>query len=201
MEEIIQKGAEALIIRNKDLLIKKRIRKSYRLEQLDEKIRKSRTKKEFNLLQKASKFIPIPKTVKFNEKTKEIEMQYIKGKRLSDSLDSLQNKTEICKLIGENIAKLHDQDIIHGDLTTSNMLLKNNNLYFIDFGLGFMSKRIEDKAVDLHLIKEALEAKHFNISKECFHAILEGYKISKYHIQVLQKLKKVESRGRYKQQY
>lgn len=201
MEEIIQKGAEALLIRNKDLLIKKRIRKSYRLEQLDEKIRKSRTKKEFNLLEKASKFIPIPKTLKFNEKTKEIEMQYVKGKRLSDSLDSLQNKTEICKLIGWNIAKLHDQDIIHGDLTTSNMLLKNNKLYFIDFGLGFISKRIEDKAVDLHLIKEALEAKHFNISKECFHAILEGYKLSKNHIQVLQKLKKVESRGRYKQQY
>ena len=200
-ESIIQQGAEAVIIFSNNNIIKRRLKKSYRLSIIDERIRKQRTKREFNLLKKASKLIPIPKIIKLNEKTKEIEMEFIKGKKLSESLDSFQNKVGICKTIGSQIAKLHDHDIIHGDLTTSNILLENSTIYFIDFGLGFTSKKAEDKAVDLHLIKEALESKHFNIAKPCFDAILEGYNSSKHYKQVMDRLKKVESRGRYKKQY
>ncbi len=200
-EKIIQRGAEAVLIKKEDFLIKRRLKKSYRFPELDEKIRKQRTKRESSLLQKASKLIPTPKIKRTDEKNKEIEMEFIEGKKLSEHLDLLPNKIEICNKIGQNLAKLHDHDIIHGDLTTSNMLLKDSDLYFIDFGLGFTSKRAEDKAVDLHLIKEALEAKHFSVSKECFQAILKGYKISKTHKEVIDRLKKVESRGRYKPQY
>jgi Kae1-associated kinase Bud32 len=76
---------------------------------------------------------------------------------------------------------------------------KENKVYFIDFGLGFESKKAEDKAVDLHLIKQALEAKHFNHFERFFQAVLEGYKSSKHHIATLARLKAVEKRGRYKQ--
>lgn len=200
-ERIIQRGAEAVLIKKDNLLIKRRLKKSYRFPELDERIRKQRTKREFNLLEKASKIIPIPKIFRMDEKAKEITMEFIDGQKLSESLDSIRNKLEISKQIGINLAKLHDHDIIHGDLTTSNMILKGSMLYFIDFGLGFTSKRAEDKAVDLHLIKEALEAKHFNIAKQCFEKILEGYSMSKNYSEVVQRLKKVESRGRYKLQY
>ncbi|MEM4259146.1 MAG: KEOPS complex kinase/ATPase Bud32 [Candidatus Pacearchaeota archaeon] len=161
-QKIIGTGAEAVLIHENGKLIKKRIKKSYRIDILDEKLRKQRTKKESKLLEKASKIISVPKLIKINEKTKEIEMQFLEGKKLSDYLDNLSNAEEICKAIGENIAKLHDANIIHGDLTTSNMILKDDKVYFIDFGLGFESKKIEDKAVDLHLIKQALEAKHLD---------------------------------------
>jgi len=228
MEKIIQQGAEAILIKKSPsvliakpfvkvlgdrdkiklqkydfmLCIKRRTKKSYRFPLLDEKIRKQRTKREFSLLQKASKLIPIPKIIKLDEKNKEIEMEFIEGKKLSEALDSLPNKKEICIQIGKQIALLHDSSIIHGDLTTSNIILssKDNLLYFIDFGLGFISSKIEDKAVDLHLIKQALEAKHFNFYKECFSAILEGYKLSKNSPLVLKRMEKVESRGRYKPQ-
>jgi len=201
-EKIIQQGAEAQIFLENNIIKKRRIKKSYRLSELDEKIRKQRTKREYNLLEKASRLIPIPKIIKVDERNKEIDMEFINGKKLSEYLESLNYK-EISKQIGENIAKLHDNNIVHGDLTTSNMLLsdKDNKLYFIDFGLGFTSHRIEDKAVDLHLIKEALEAKHFNIAEDCFNLILEGYKTSRNSVQVLQRLKKVEQRGRYKPKY
>ncbi len=201
MEKIIQQGAEAILIKKDNILIKRRLIKSYRLKELDEKIRKQRTRREFNLLQKAYKLIPTPMIKKLDENLKEIEMEFIEGKKLSEYLDLFLNKDEICRKIGENIAKLHDSDIIHGDLTTSNMLYKNDSVYFIDFGLGFTSKKIEDKAVDLHLIKESLEAKHFTNAKICFKAVLEGYKFSRNYKQVLDRLKKVESRGRYKPQY
>jgi len=193
-KKIIQQGAEAVIILDKNI-IKRRIKKSYRIPILDEKIRKSRTKSESKIIDKAALIIPVPKIVKSNLKEKEIEMEFLNGKKLSEHLDSLPNSKEICIKIGENIAKLHDAGIIHSDLTTSNMILMpQNKLYFIDFGLGYFS----EKAEDIHLIKQALEAKHFNSYKEFFSYVLKGYKISKNHEQVLKRLETVEKRGRYK---
>ena len=204
MQKQIARGAEAVIIQNKSKIIKDRIAKPYRLPILDEKLRKQRTKKESRLIEKASKIIPVPKLMKTDEKNKKIEMEFISGLKLSENLDSLPNSIEICKTIGNNIAKLHDAGIIHGDLTTSNMIYvkqPNNKVFFIDFGLGFESSKIEDKAVDLHLIKQALEAKHFNNYKKFFEAVKEGYKISKHAKETFKRLEKVEKRGRYKQTY
>jgi len=197
---IIATGAEAVLIQEDGKLIKKRIKKGYRLPVIDEKLRKQRTKKESKLLEKAGKLILTPKIIKTDEKNKEIDMEFIQGLKLSEHLDNLSNALEVCHKIGENIAHLHDAGIIHGDLTTSNMILsKDNSLYFIDFGLGFESTKIEDKAVDLHLIKQALEAKHFAHAEEFFKHILEGYKTSKYFKETIKRLEAVEKRGRYKQ--
>ena len=211
---LIAQAAEAKIFKEGNNIIKNRISKGYRHPDLDKKIIKQRTKRESNLLEKAHKLIdsPKPKVIDFNK----IEMPFIDGKKLSENLENLDYK-EICKIIGHNIAKLHDQDIIHGDLTTSNMIyvesnnkttansanysksstINKNQVIFIDFGLGFISSRIEDKAVDLHLIKQALEAKHFSIHKECEKIILDNYN-SKDRDKILEQLKKVELRGRNK---
>ncbi len=204
MGKIIAKGAEAIISLKKNTILKKRIKKSYRINELDEKLRRIRTKKEIKLLEKSSNLIPVPKIIKSN--SKEIELEYIKGKKLADYLNTSKDKSKISKLIGENLAKLHDNHIIHGDLTTSNMIYVNkkklNKLYFIDFGLGFESSRSEDKATDLHVLKEALEAKHYQHANQIWKTILNSYK--KFSInanQTLKQLDKVESRGRYKAQY
>ena len=228
-EKILQQGAEAKIIldESRDIVIKDRIKKSYRIQELDEKIRKQRTKAEKKLLEKASKIINAPNPFPLKEFNK-IEMPFIHGEKLSESLDSfpLEKQKEICRDVGEEIAKLHKEDIIHGDLTTSNMILVNDNIsasqdglndnkvnlelkrgdinfpnfkiFFIDFGLGYISKKIEDKAVDLHLLKQALEAKHFKNWKILFDEILKGYNNYEESDKVLERLKAVEKRGRYK---
>ncbi|MEK6945924.1 MAG: KEOPS complex kinase/ATPase Bud32 [Nanoarchaeota archaeon] len=200
MTKIIQQGAEAKIILSNNFIIKNRVKKSYRLKELDDSIRKRRTKAETKLLEKASKIINSPKPIE-SEKENQIIMPLIEGKKLSEHLDELNNRLEVCKKIGESIAKLHDENIIHGDLTTSNMILQENKVFFIDFGLGFISHKIEDKAVDLHLLKQALEAKHFKHWQELWKAVEKGYSISKNSKAVLSQLKKVESRGRYKEKY
>jgi Kae1-associated kinase Bud32 len=202
-KKFLLQGAEALITLDSSLhqITKTRQKKSYRLQTLDNKIRKSRTKSESKLLEKSAQIIPIPKLINTNEKSFSLTMEHIKGKKLSDSLSSLDYK-KISQLIGKQLAKLHNADIIHGDLTTSNMILsdKDSQLYFIDFGLGFVSSKAEDKAVDLHLIKQALKAKHFKISQICFEQILKTYKkTSNNSGKILSRLEKVESRGRYKQ--
>ena len=102
------------------------------------------------------------------------------------------------KEFGRQISILHNHDIIHGDLTTSNVILHQDKVYLIDFGLSFYSTKIEDRAVDMHLLYQALEAKHYITFKEDFVAILDGYKFSKNYKMVLDRLKVVEQRGRYK---
>jgi TP53 regulating kinase-like protein len=199
-QKLIQQGAEAKIILDNDKIIKHRIPKSYRLKELDEKIRKRRTKSEGKLLKKASEIISIPKILNVSEKEKTIEMEFIDGLKLSSTLDDFDfsKQKEICKSIGESVAKIHDNEIIHGDLTTSNMIFKNGEIFFIDFGLGYISSKLEDKAVDLHVLKQALEAKHFKNWKALFEQVQKGYNLSKESEKVFERLKAVEKRGRYK---
>ena len=193
--KIIAQGAEAKIILKNDFIIKDRIKKSYRLPELDKKIRRSRTKAEAKLLTKASNIIPSAKPF-FIPAFNKIKMPYIDGVKLSNELNNfeLKKQKEILKQIGKSVSELHKADLIHGDLTTSNMLYKNGEIYFIDFGLGFHSNKIEDKAVDIHVLKQALEAKHFQNWEKLFSAFKQAYK----NKQVLERLKKVEKRGRYK---
>jgi|SRR3989338_2127534 len=201
MDKVIARGAEAILYMRGKHLIKERVRKGYRIFELDEKLRKIRSRKEAKLLDKAVKIISVPNLIEMDERGKLIEMEFIKGKKLSEHLDKLGDSAEVCRKIGQGIAKLHDAGIIHGDLTTSNMILKRGEVYFIDFGLGFESSSIEDKAVDLHLIRQALEARHFKHFDKYFQAVLEGYKLSKNWNETMKRLEKVEKRGRYKQAY
>lgn len=209
-EKIIAQGAEAILIRKDDLLLKRRIKKSYRHPSLDFMLRASRTRYEARILEKASRLINVPRikaidgmTSKPLEPETEIEMEFIDGRLLSEHLDKLNRRyaLKVCNIIGRQIAALHDADIIHGDLTTSNMILKQeknqDKVYFIDFGLAFHSARLEDKAVDLHLLRQALESRHFKRAKALFEAVLAGY-ASKNAQKVIERLKKVEARGRYK---
>ena len=128
--KLIQQGAEAKIFLDEknNLIIKDRISKSYRIPELDKKIIKQRTKAETKLLTKANQIINSPLPEKSREENK-IIMPYIEGEKLSTSLNDfpLEKQKQILKKVGESIAKLHKEDIIHGDLTTSNMILVNNN--------------------------------------------------------------------------
>ena len=197
--KLIAQGAEAKIFLNKNIINKQRTIKGYRHQILDDKIRKSRTKKEAKLLTKSLIQAEINTPKVLNQDKFNIEIEFIPGDKLSETLNTYNEKKQfkLMQNLGKQVASLHQQNIIHGDLTTSNTILKKEDLFIIDFGLGFISARLEDKAVDLHLIKQALEAKHFQNHEKLFKSFLKGYK---YHEtkQVLEQLKKVESRGRYK---
>ncbi|MFW6014758.1 MAG: KEOPS complex kinase/ATPase Bud32 [Candidatus Nanoarchaeia archaeon] len=188
--KIISKGAEAVIYSN-GTVIKKRIKKGYRHPEIDFELRKTRTTREANMLKKID--IPAPKLISVDKKEMTIEMDKLTGKKLSTCLEKMDYKN-ISKEIGEKVAKLHKKNIIHGDLTTSNMIF-SDKLYFIDFGLAFTSTKDEDKAVDLHLLKQALSSRHSTISDECFEEIKKNYA----NETVLKRLKEVEKRGRHKQ--
>ncbi|MEO2154690.1 MAG: KEOPS complex kinase/ATPase Bud32 [Nanoarchaeota archaeon] len=183
------RGAEAIIIEKDDKVIKKRVRKPYRNEKFDELLRKKRTKREAKILKKLRGVVNVPKI--FEVKDDQIIMEKVNGSLLKDL--RVENKEFWLKL-GEEISKIHNKGIIHGDLTTKNIIVQDNKIYFIDFGLSFFSDKIEDKAMDLIVLKDILELEN---RKEKFNWIIEGYKSDK-KAEIIKKIEKIEKRGRYK---
>lgn len=195
--KLIAQGAESKLFLEKSRVIKDRFRKTYRIKEIDDKLKKARTKREAKILDKLQTInFPAPELISSNEKDT-LEIKYIKGNLLRNLLKK-NNCIKLSREIGEKVAILHNNNIIHHDLTTSNMIF-NKEIYFIDFGLSFFSTKIEDRAVDLHLLKEALESKHSKIWEKCYKAALGSYaKKAKDGKQVIKRLEVVEKRGRYK---
>ena len=202
-DDLIAKGAESNIVKSsylgRDAVLKNRISKNYRILEIDNKIRKARTKLEAKLLsdvKKAGVVTPILYDVDLHDKT--ILMEEIKGDLVKDIINE-----DLAYEIGENIAKFHNLNIIHGDITSSNMMVNDKNqLVFIDFGLGRYSDLFEDKAVDLLVLKKSLQSIDYNTAIKIFDKVLEGY-ADEYNDdslnreQIIKKINEIESRGRY----
>ena len=124
--KIIGRGAESILYLKDGKVIKDRISKGYRHKEIDLMKRKYPTRRESKLLRDAAKFgVNVPEVYDMNDSSMKVEMEFLKGDMLKDILDDLPKKKreEICKEVGRQIVVLHDHGIVHGDLTTSNMLL------------------------------------------------------------------------------
>ena len=205
MAKIIKKGAEANLYQIKwfgrPAIAKVRCRKKYRLAKLDRKIRQQRTVKESTIIHKARlSRVSVPIIYHVNPDKGEIIMEMIDGINLKDYLNNNNYNSNLLKDIGETIGRLHSNGIIHGDLTTSNIIIRNNKIYLIDFGLSMFSDRTEDQGVDIKLIKALLQSLHNPIAKKAFKSILQGYRNSignNETEEVLKVVKEIERRGRY----
>ncbi|UCG69539.1 MAG: Kae1-associated serine/threonine protein kinase, partial [Thermoplasmata archaeon] len=185
---------------NRKVALKKRIPKTYRLEKIDKRLREARTKLEAKLISEARTLgVATPLIFDVDTKKSQIMMEFIQGERIKETLyqADFEEQKSLCIKIGKSVGKLHKNHLIHGDLTTSNMILMDGRIYFIDFSLGGKSKEIEAKGVDLHLLSEAFESTHSEIL-ELFDYVLEGYK-SEYSDadKVIKKVTEIEKRGRY----
>jgi Kae1-associated kinase Bud32 len=196
MRELIAQGAEAKLYRDGALIIKDRFEKRYRHPELDDQLRKARTKREGIILKKLPGITP-----RLHEMSgTTLSMDFLEGKMVKDVLDS---HPELGLEIGKLIAVLHQKNIMHADLTTSNMMVGSEGaIRFIDFGLSYVSHRMEDRAVDLHLLRQALESKHIAVWEQVFANVLSAYQqeYPEAHA-VLERFRIVESRGRNKQSY
>lgn len=192
--KLIAQGAEAKIYLDKEKIIKERFEKKYRISEIDSRLRKFRTKRESKVIEKINYLGFGPKLILSDDKKMEISMERIPGQKVREILDK---KPELALEIGKKLAIMHDSGIIHGDLTTSNMIF-NKQIYFIDFGLSFFSDKLEDKAVDIHLFKQAIESAHYKVEKKAYEFFLHGYNDSKYFDETIKRLEIVEKRGRHK---
>lgn len=196
----IYKGAEANLYPEDNKLIKHRIKKNYRIPEIDKKLRRRRTKREAKLLDTARRIgVNVPRVYETDLNENKILMEFIEGEPLRDIiLNSDEEKIkEIAAEIGKIIAKLHEADLIHNDLTTSNMLLCNEKIYMIDFGLGVISKRLEDKAMDLVVLKKSLRAMYPVRFEIIWKGLCKGYKNYKEYSEIFKRIEAIEKRARY----
>lgn len=195
--KLIAKGAESNLYLDNNILIKHRIPKKYRIEELDVDLRKKRTRKEYKILSDAMRAqINVPRVIGIDEKENKIFMEFVEGRLLKDlGKEDLDN---VGLALGREIAKMHSSGIVHNDLTTSNIIVNINKdkkkVYIIDFGLAQHSNKIEDMAVDLVVMKHSLNATGLEF---IFSEILEGYKENKLYDKVISRMHSVEKRVRY----
>lgn len=184
--------AEAIVELQGELVYKRRIEKRYRVPELDQRIRRERTRSEAKLISEARrKGVPTPIILDIDEY--ELVMERIDGELAKMVIDE-----EISERVGEFVGILHKNGIIHGDLTTSNIIVgRDNRIYFIDFGLAFIESSTEAQGVDVHVYFQSLKGTHeaYERLKEAF---ISGYKRTFPGApKVLKRAEEIERRGRY----
>ena len=210
---LLKQGAEARVYKTefykKNAIVKERFSKAYRHPSLDEKLTHRRTNQEVRSMLRCRKAGICTPAVFFVDYTthciymEEIENSETARDHINNLLGNPEEKSEqILQILGEKIgsclADMHNVDCIHGDLTTSNILLKTGaeNIILIDFGLSFISALTEDKGVDLYVLERAFLSTHPN-TEELFKIILESYrKKANKAEEVIKKLDEVRLRGR-----
>lgn len=203
---LLYRGAEADVIQGdwQGLPAVYKVRKPlrYRLPELDEEIRRQRTLHEAEMIHQAKKAgVAAPFVYDVDVPTSTLVMEYIAGPRVKDLIASERAAAgKIFREFGKDVARLHAAGIMHGDLTTANVVRRDGGLVFIDFGLSVRTGRLEDHAVDLRLIKETLVGAHPEVAEAAMGALGRGYASVAGQPRtraVLRQLVSIERRGRY----
>ncbi|KAJ3702462.1 hypothetical protein LUZ61_006167 [Rhynchospora tenuis] len=207
---LIKQGAEARVYLSsfvgRKCIVKERFSKKYRHPILDSKLTVKRLNAEARCMTKSRKLgVVTPVLYGVDPVLHTLTFEFIEGRAVKDILLEFgsngiveERLNDIAAQIGIAIAKLHDGGLVHGDLTTSNMIVKEgtNQLVLIDFGLSFTSTLPEDKAVDLYVLERALLSMHSSCG-DVMEKILAAYrKASKQWSATMNKLAQVRQRGR-----
>ncbi|XP_070704553.1 EKC/KEOPS complex subunit TP53RK [Pempheris klunzingeri] len=211
--ELIKQGAEARVYRaeflGKPTIVKERFTKRYRHPTLDEKLTHRRTVQEVRSIlrcRRAGISAPVVYFVDYTSHCIFLE-EIVGSSTVRDHIASVQQSDsckepeleQLAERVGQILAKMHDDDVIHGDLTTSNMLLRRggeSDLVLIDFGLSYISALPEDKGVDLYVLEKAFLSTHPN-TEALFEKLLKSYTASsKRSPAVIKKLDEIRLRGR-----
>ncbi|MFW9954294.1 MAG: KEOPS complex kinase/ATPase Bud32 [Candidatus Thorarchaeota archaeon] len=200
-------GAESTITKielwGRQFALKRRPSKSYLFPTIDESLRKGRTSRECKALTIARSLgVPTPAVHSIDFSSCTIMMDFIEGKQLKEIANNAKNSDlhKMCVQFGRSIAHLHNGGLVHGDPTTSNLLVASNGrIWMIDFGLAEMNATLEMKGVDLHLIRRALETTHWDLQDQMLESTLEGYVevIGKEADDILARMEEIRERGRY----
>jgi TP53 regulating kinase-like protein len=204
---LVAKGAEADLWLDPDwngvkALMKRRGEKRYRNPELDREIRRSRTIHEAVIIHRAKEAgVPTPLIYQVDPEGATIVMEFVEGERVRDIVDDLNGgeRRQLFQVIGRMAGRLHRAGIVHGDLTTSNIIFASGRVVFIDFGLAEISWETEKRGVDLNLMHRMLTSTHYRHTEELFTAFKEGYRsiLGGEADEALRRMEDIARRGRY----
>ncbi|MEB3825600.1 MAG: Kae1-associated serine/threonine protein kinase [Desulfurococcales archaeon] len=208
--KIIYIGAESIVylskLFNRNVIVKRRIRKTYVHPSLMDELIYQRTRKESRALVKSlENNICVPKPLFVLLSKGVIIMEYLRGRRLYEVLEELETNSNpgfsfaenlFCS-IGSLLGGLHSLGIVHGDFSAGNIILGDKGPCIIDFGLSDFREDAESRALDLHVLNRSLNALYPSITKMFWDKLVQCYleKIRDYR--VLGKLEDMMLRGRY----
>jgi len=186
-----RRGAEAVVTIGEDEVTKRRVSKSYRAAALDARLIAERTRAEARLIAAARK-AGVATPIIYDVSGDTITMERVDGDLLRDAPTA-----ENLAIAGEAVGRLHAAGIVHGDLTTSNMIVRDGRCVLIDFGLAHMSAEIEDRGVDLHVLFQTLESTTAE-PEPLKAAFLQGYASAfPAAAEIRKREQEIERRGRY----
>jgi N6-L-threonylcarbamoyladenine synthase/protein kinase Bud32 len=194
--ELLESGAEAVVYLEEGpggekVLVKERVPKAYRLKEIDGRIRKERNRTEARLMSEARR-AGVPTPIIYDVEDFKLKMQYIEGAPIKYLITP-----EVSEKVGELVGKLHSAGIVHGDLTTSNLLLSVSRLYLLDFGLAYFEKSLEARGVDVHVLFQTFESTHRD-SEALKEAFEKGYGSTFIEAaDVLKRVEEIKKRARY----
>ena len=186
------------------VVIKRRVRKEYRTPSLDEQIRHDRTISEASRIHEAKTAgAKVPSIVGVDVENNAIVMTHLDGTVARERLDdmSINDARKLLRSIGEQIGLLHTAGIVHGDLTTSNVIVSpSGEPFIVDFGMSRRSTEPEDRGVDLHLLQRSIVASHNKDSSSMMNSMIRGYEKTtgkKVASSTWRKAREIARRGRY----
>lgn len=203
-ESRIGMGAEAIIEETEYLghraVVKTRPKKDYRHPELDRRLRSGRTKNEVRVIREARNAgVRTPVIYDVDVPEGSITMEFVPGRRVREIIEEEPERIpEVCSMIGEAMARMHNARICHGDLTTSNMILTDSGeLCILDFSMGATRCDLEGKGVDIHLLERAFASSH-SASSHAFGLVMESYvKHADGAQEVLKRVEDIKGRARY----
>ncbi|KAJ2803740.1 TP53 regulating kinase [Coemansia guatemalensis] len=199
---LIRQGAEARVykttIDGRTAIAKQRFSKKYRHPELDKKLTRGRLNQEARSLKRCKEHgICAPDVIRVDKESATLYIEFISGPTLKEWISGSTDEHEqgeLMDVVGQILHRMHSHNIIHGDLTTSNMII-NDEPVLIDFGLSQISPSAEDKAVDLYVLERAFISTHPD-SETLFARVLEAYRRDDAADAVLRRLEAVRQRGR-----
>src|SRR5256886_7928109 len=205
---LLHRGAEADLsltaIGPWKVVVKRRVRKEYRNPTLDQQIRHDRTISEASRIHEAKTAgARVPSIVGVDVENHAIAMIHLDGKVARECLDDMgiNESRKLLRSIGEQIGLLHTGGIVHGDLTTSNVIVSPFGAPFIvDFGMSRRSIEPEDSGVDLQLLQRSIIASHRQNPSSMMNSMIRGYEEitgKKIASSTWRKAREIARRGRY----
>ena len=189
-----KRGAEAVITFNEGKAEKRRVSKRYRVPSLDKRLIMERTRAEARLIAAARRDgVPTPVICDITADT--ICMERVEGTLLTHRLTD-----ETVREAGNIVGKLHSAGIMHGDLTTSNMILRQEDgqCVLIDFGLAQVTTELEQRGVDIHVFFQTLKSTAPDRAESLKLAFFHGYEETfDCAAEVKRREHEIEQRGRY----
>ncbi len=203
--EVIYRGAEATLTAatrfGRLVVVKQRRPKAYRIAELETAIARGRMRNEARLLRRAREAgVGAPAVLDADPEAQTLVLEYLGRRALRETFDTMPSRERRrgARAVGEAVGRLHKAGVIHGDLTTSNMILKGGEVYLLDFSLGQVGERLEERAVDLKAFKDSFAATHLTHAAD-FGLVLAGYRavLGKAGARVVAHVGKIERRRRY----